>query len=422
MQEVNPTNFHKVKKQVVLKILLNSMVAFFLVLGTLNILEQDYPHLILDLSLVTIFLFLKKLSKKEKKIEITSAVFISSLFISSFILLFDGGFNATGPIYSIIFPLPTLFLYGERKGIFLTSITAILNILILLIFDGADWFPDYDKELLFRVLIVYVAVSLFTYSFVIAINTLYNSYSQTYKNLQDTTQEYKELALVREKFISIFTHDFRGHVGTLYNMAQLIRLKFSVWDDQRKLTMIAAIEDLSERNMSFCNSMLSWVLVSNGRMPLNLTSNNIYRSVNNTLELLKERISEKNITLEFDNNQQLEWRYDTDMISSVLRNIISNAIKFTPQNGNISIEIEQIENKLNVKICDSGIGINEDQKTKLFRLDEFHSVRGTSNEKGTGLGLILCKEFIEKHKGNIGFENNIPKGTCFYFSIPMQEV
>ena len=112
---------------------------------------------------------------------------------------------------------------------------------------------------------------------------------------------------------------------------------------------------------------------------------------------------------------------DEAMISTVLRNLISNAIKFTNPEGEIIISVEKNYNELLVAISDNGVGIMPDILAKLFRIDESYSTSGTQNEKGTGLGLILCKEFIEKHNGKIWVESELGRGSTFYFTIPKEQ-
>jgi signal transduction histidine kinase len=109
---------------------------------------------------------------------------------------------------------------------------------------------------------------------------------------------------------------------------------------------------------------------------------------------------------------------DKDMINTVLRNLISNAIKFTNQGGEIIVSVNEEKDKLMVSVKDNGIGIPKEVIGKLFRIDENYSTRGTANETGTGLGLMLCKEFIEKHDGEIWVESEVEKGSTFYFTLP----
>lgn len=418
MYKVTPENFNVVKKQVALKILLTSMIFFFSVLALLNILEGDYSHLPIDVILVLIFLGLVKLSRKEKYTELSLGIFISSLAITMIYLFFDGGMNSTGPIYSIIFPIPTIFLYGEKKGGILAFLGATSQIIMFIFFDGAGWFPVYDTELLTRFLIVYVAVALFSYAFVIAMNTLHKSFTANYNSLKETTEEYKELAITREKFISMFSHDFKGHIGTLLNMVQLLRMRFDIWDNEKKLHMISAIEELADKNLTFCNSLLAWTLVKGSRMELQRFSYNINDTINQALDVLQERINEKKITVNHNKKHISQYMYDNDMIGSVLRNLISNSIKFSYEGNQIHIMAEEIDEGLKVSVSDNGIGISKQVGERLFRLDKYYSGKGTANEKGTGMGLILCKEFVEKHEGTINFHSSEGSGTTFTFTIP----
>jgi len=109
------------------------------------------------------------------------------------------------------------------------------------------------------------------------------------------------------------------------------------------------------------------------------------------------------------------------MLSTVLRNLISNAIKFTPRNGEISIEVKKTVEQVEVTIADTGVGMEQQSIDQLFRIETSFSSRGTENEKGTGLGLLLCKEFVDKHGGKIGVESKVGQGSRFTFSIPIRE-
>jgi signal transduction histidine kinase len=109
------------------------------------------------------------------------------------------------------------------------------------------------------------------------------------------------------------------------------------------------------------------------------------------------------------------------MISSVLQNLITNAIKFTRKGGEVNISVSKQPGKLNFSVSDTGVGMTAKQLQKLFRLDKASSSRGTNNEPGTGLGLIICKEFVESHRGEIWVESTLGKGSKFYFSIPLSD-
>jgi len=112
---------------------------------------------------------------------------------------------------------------------------------------------------------------------------------------------------------------------------------------------------------------------------------------------------------------------DVNMFSTVFRNLVSNAIKFTPENGNITIHLIKKEDFCEITVKDNGIGISKENIRKIFRIDSNHSTLGTNGEKGTGLGLLLCKEFVEKHNGKIWVESAVGKGSRFIFTLPLKD-
>lgn len=126
----------------------------------------------------------------------------------------------------------------------------------------------------------------------------------------------------------------------------------------------------------------------------------------------------KSIQLIDNSPTNMEIYADKSMLNSILRNILSNAIKFTPKLGQIAITAQQDKNKIKISIQDTGVGMNEETRSKIFDNYELESQPSTDNEKGTGLGMILCKEFVQKHEGEIWVESEINKGTTFYFSLP----
>ncbi|MDP3441263.1 MAG: HAMP domain-containing sensor histidine kinase, partial [Ignavibacteria bacterium] len=147
--------------------------------------------------------------------------------------------------------------------------------------------------------------------------------------------------------------------------------------------------------------------------------NSIKDEIREAINSLTHLLEKKGITLKHMNDKTVHLNYDRNMLATVLRNLISNSIKFTNTGGVIEVAYAVDGDKLIVSVKDDGIGISEKNISKLFNSETHFSTRGTNSESGSGLGLILCKDFIEKHGGNIWAESEYGKGSCFYFSLPL---
>jgi two-component system sensor histidine kinase/response regulator len=164
--------------------------------------------------------------------------------------------------------------------------------------------------------------------------------------------------------------------------------------------------------------MIYWARSQSGKIPYepqNLRLADICKDIVENLELNADT---KNITINHFVTDEMNIFADIDMLKTILRNLISNAIKFTNIGGQINIRCEQTNSKITISVSDNGVGIAAEVIDKLFEISHIHTTKGTSNESGTGLGLLLCKEFVEKHGGEIWAESEEGKGSTFYFTIP----
>jgi signal transduction histidine kinase len=170
---------------------------------------------------------------------------------------------------------------------------------------------------------------------------------------------------------------------------------------------------------SLLENLLQWSRSQTGRLQFNPDSFDLRDIVENSIMLLKMNADKKSIDLVSEVDDGSMVYADINMVDTVLRNLISNAIKFTPEEGRITIS-DRIDGGFRiVSVSDNGMGISSEDIEKLFRIDVHHTTIGTSKEKGTGLGLILCKEFIEKNGGEISVESELGEGTTFHFSLPL---
>jgi PAS domain S-box-containing protein len=231
-------------------------------------------------------------------------------------------------------------------------------------------------------------------------------------------EELRELNATKDKFFSIIAHDLKSPFNSIMGFSELLieQIKDNDYAGIEKHAQI--ILDSSERAVDLLMNLMDWSRSQTGRMEFNPEDFEIVEFIPEIMVLFKDIATQKSIVIKKDLPHDCAVVADKAMINTVLRNLVSNAIKFTKPGGEIFISINQKQNEITVSVKDSGIGIPAGRIDKLFRIDENYSTPGTNNEKGTGLGLILCKEFIEKHGGKIWVESEIDIGTVFHFTIP----
>jgi len=184
--------------------------------------------------------------------------------------------------------------------------------------------------------------------------------------------------------------------------------------------MLSRNFDKSLKNLlALLENLLEWSLSQTGHIDFKPERFDFALVLNENLALLKEQAQQKNITIINENEAALPVNAHYHSINTIVRNLMSNAIKFTPEGGKITLQTRPLGNELQVSVIDTGLGISSDALQKIFKIDTKHSTPGTANEKGTGLGLILCKDFAEKNGGTIGVESTEGAGSIFYFTIPM---
>jgi signal transduction histidine kinase len=164
--------------------------------------------------------------------------------------------------------------------------------------------------------------------------------------------------------------------------------------------------------------LLSWARLQAGKMKYEPVSVNVLEEIYSVLQMFKTNLKNKNIELKLNIGEDVIVMADKDMFWLLIRNLLSNAIKFTKPGGNIEINSSMEGDMAVIEVKDDGVGIESEYVGKLFRLDSHYSTEGTNNESGSGLGLILCKDIIDKHSGKIWVESEVGKGSSFMFTLP----
>ena len=240
------------------------------------------------------------------------------------------------------------------------------------------------------------------------------------EEIVSTNKELKKSNAEKDKFFSIIAHDLKSPFNAIMGFSELLveQMKEKDYDGIEKYAEI--ILQSSGRAMDLLMNLMEWARSQTGRMEFNPEFFEIVSLIDEIAPLFEEIAGKKSIVVKTVLPSNAPVFADKSMISTVLRNLISNAIKFTNPGGEIIISVEKNhQSELTISVCDNGVGIPKNTIEKLFSIDENYSTMGTQKEMGTGLGLILCKEFVEKHNGNIWVESEEGKGSTFYFSIPI---
>ncbi len=242
--------------------------------------------------------------------------------------------------------------------------------------------------------------------------------------LADSYKEIKLLNATKDKFFSIISHDLRSPFHAIMGISGILVKKFGRDDLKEHKRLLDVLNDEIKNTYQLVENLLLWSTTQRELIQLLPKKENLYLFISESLTLLRPLAMNKSIILTNKAPADFEVFADGQMLAVVLRNLISNAIKFTPNGGEVSISAcvktsEDRKNYAEVRIKDSGIGIQPEIQSKIFTIDGNISTKGTDNEVGTGLGLILCKEFIEKHNGEIGVESEVGKGATFWFTIPL---
>ncbi|NEW84749.1 MAG: PAS domain-containing sensor histidine kinase [Mariniphaga sp.] len=231
----------------------------------------------------------------------------------------------------------------------------------------------------------------------------------------------RELNATKDRFFSIIAHDLKNPFASVIGFSKVLGEKIREKDYEVVEEYAGYIQSSALRAMSLLTNLFEWSLAQTGKMNFKPELIDMVELISEIVELSNDFAHQKSITISTESPQNIYVYIDRNMISSVLRNLISNAMKFTNPEGKIVISAMQIHNELLVTVSDNGVGMSDNTLNKLFRLDEIISSPGTKKEKGTGLGLILCKEFIDRHNGKIWAESKLSIGSKFSFTIPLSQ-
>ncbi|GGK46730.1 MULTISPECIES: hybrid sensor histidine kinase/response regulator [Flavobacteriaceae] len=244
---------------------------------------------------------------------------------------------------------------------------------------------------------------------------------ETHIKLKTQTEELVYQNKTKDKFFSIISHDLKNPLSAVIGFSELLEESFDQLEHKDVKKFIHYIHESSKFSIEILNNLLDWSRMQRGNLRSEKTNYNLSSLLNSNIEGHMPQASAKKIKFDLDIDEDLIVCADEKMISTVIRNLISNAIKFTPNGGEIFISSKQkfINDKkvVETEIKDTGVGMSYEKINKLFKIEHNVVSKGTNNESGTGLGLLLCKEFISQNNGNIKVESELEIGSKFIFDL-----
>ena len=238
------------------------------------------------------------------------------------------------------------------------------------------------------------------------------------KKLRESEAKLRKLNAEKDKFFSVIAHDLKSPFNAIMGFSDLLSEQLKNKDYDGLAEMIEYIQSSSHQAFDLLSNLLVWSRSQIGQIESVPVLMDLSELVKEIIHFYQEMAHVKNIELTFSAAGNATVYCDREMTCSVLRNLIVNAIKFSYPGGAVSIHVEADDDNVTVSVCDKGVGISKEHSARLFRIDENASTPGTNDESGTGLGLILCKEFIDKQNGHIWFESEEGRGSTFRFSLP----
>lgn len=345
---------------------------------------------------------------------IAGTIIIIFTFLIFTFLFYIGGIENSGIFWSLLFPTMSFFLKGKKKGLILSLLLlAILNYIHFIINSSSA----YKNKYIIVFFSVYLIITLFSFIYEYSLNQYLKIIKEkidyilnSKKELEESEQKLKRLNYIKDKMITVISHDLKGSIGSIKSF---LDKKIENNNDEELILIQKALNssyDILENFIVWTNIQPSSFEYSPSYFSINNLTERVITSLSlqyqaKSIQLIKD-LSETNPIVKGDKN----------MIEVVIRNIISNAIKFTPFNGQIIVKTEENHKKVCVSIKDSGIGIKKETIERLKENKTINPTIGSNGEKGSGLGLWICKGFLEKNESNLEIETS-EKGSTFSFHL-----
>ena len=239
--------------------------------------------------------------------------------------------------------------------------------------------------------------------------------------LLKTQSDLKSAIATKDKFFSIVAHDLRVPFTGFLGLSELLRDRYDDMSGEDIERISSNMNKAAKSLFSFLENLLEWSRSQMGHLEYNPHKLDLFETAQRTISIFESAAKEKELVLHNLIERNTFAVADNNMLNTVVRNLVSNALKFSNKGDKIELSVSEIDgNFIQFQVQDYGVGMDRDAQKKVFMIEEKYSRPGTANEKGTGLGLILCKDLVEKHGGELKVDSTPGKGTCFMFTMPTE--
>ncbi len=267
-------------------------------------------------------------------------------------------------------------------------------------------------------LVVVASATLFYYNTARRLKTEMAKRYDAQERLIESEKMLRESNAAKDKFFSILAHDLRNPFSAIMGLTDLMILDAKEEENTENLENLKIVKEASIQVLELLNNLLIWSRTQVGNIEYTPEVFDLSEQIKKNIAVVSSQAAHKNISIDAELSKEIPAFCDRNMFSTIMLNLLTNAIKFTPEKGRVTVGVNATKEEIKIFVKDNGIGMREEDLGKLFMIETKYTREGTNSEKGSGLGLLLCKEFIEMHKGRIWAESEFGKGSTFHITLP----
>ena len=381
-----------------------------------------------ELALFNIFLsvplfFLSLINNRLGRHSIAFVFCLIEIYTHQILAIFCFGWGVGYELW-LIYLAGLCFFYSNWKSLIRYSLLLIILITYILLYffkqEGVYILGSNLEKFSysFNAMCCIFTLSLLIHYFAKSAKSAEKELRKANNSLNKKNKKLNELNATKDKFFKIIAHDLKTPIGQMIQISDFIEKRYPKIPEDKLLKLLNAIKHSSVHGFKLLENLLEWSRSQTSIIEFKPENLVIHKLFEDNIELLKSSAAQKHIQLLNNVDKNIKVMADKNMINTIIRNLLSNAIKFTSQNGKVELFNRDTPGNTEFMVKDNGIGMTEDESLKLFKIESSSSKEGTNSEVGTGIGLILCKEFIDKHNGKIWVNSEVNKGSTFCFSIP----